>query len=67
MCKETMNIGKTMRANSDLNISKAAIKELISFLEANFEEIMTDLDDIAKEDGCKTVLKRHIVHYFSLR
>ena len=27
MCKEIMNIGKTMRANSNLNILKATIKE----------------------------------------
>lgn len=65
MCKETLNIGKLMRQNTKMNVSKKAIKEMNSYLEAKFEEIMTDLTKIAEEDKKKTVLKRHIVHYFS--
>lgn len=65
MCKETINIGKLMRQNTKMNVSKKAIKEMNSYLEAKFEEIMTDLNKIAEEDKKKTILKRHIVHYFS--
>jgi histone H3/H4 len=62
--KESIKIGQEMRANTNMHVSKEAIKEYMTRVLDAVDPNMNELEQIALNDGRKTIMREHVVRYF---
>jgi len=60
-----MNILSLMKKLSKLRVSKTASKEYEDYIEAAMEHNIALLEEIAKKDGRKTIMKKDVIMLFS--
>jgi len=64
---KTVNIDKSIRNNTELNVSPSYVYELIGRVDDFIDELVPESEKIAKAEGMKTLQEKHLIRVFDFR